>query len=148
MTRLRVGVIGCGAIGQVAHIPYLNRYDERFELVALSDLHRPTLDAVGDHYHVAGRHSDWRELVARQDVDAVVLCHNGSHRDTTIGALEAGKHVFVEKPLAWNLRETLEVAAAALGLSRVCASPLSVPLFASTMTTSLISPCCLGRGVS
>lgn len=113
MSRLRVGVIGCGAIGQVAHIPHLNRYDEKFELVAISDIHRPTLDAVGDHYHVAGRYTDWRELVVRQDVDAVVICHNGSHRDTAIGALETGKHVFVEKPLAWNLREAKEVAAVA-----------------------------------
>ncbi len=119
MSRLRVGVIGCGAIGQVAHIPYLNRYNERFELVALSDIHRPTLDAVGDHYHVDGRHTDWRELVARQDVDAVVICHNGSHRDTAIGALEAGKHVFVEKPLAWNVREVREVAAVAAQSNRI-----------------------------
>lgn len=119
MNRLRMGVIGCGAIGQVAHIPYIHRYDERFELVALADVHRPTLDAVGDHYQVAGRHTDWRELMARQDVDAVVICHNGSHRDTTIGALEAGKHVFVEKPLAWNVRQTREVAAVATQSDRI-----------------------------
>lgn len=119
MNRLRMGVIGCGAIGQLAHIPYINRYDDRFELVALSDVHRPTLDAVCDHYHVAGRHTDWRELVARPDVDAVVICHNGSHRDTSIGALEAGKHVFVEKPLAWNVRETREVAAAVVKSGRI-----------------------------
>ncbi|MCA0455592.1 MAG: Gfo/Idh/MocA family oxidoreductase [Chloroflexi bacterium] len=119
MSKLRVGVIGCGAIGQVAHIPYLNRYDDKFELVALADVHQPTLDAVGDHYHVAGRHTDWRELVARPDVDAVVICHNGSHRDTTIGALQAGKHVFVEKPLAWNLREAKEVAAVAGASDRI-----------------------------
>ena len=119
MSRLRVGVIGCGAIGQVAHIPYLNRYDEKFELVALSDIHQPTLDAVGDHYHVAGRHTDWRELVASPDVDAVVICHNGSHRDTAIGALAADKHVFVEKPLAWNVREAKEVAEAAAKSNRI-----------------------------
>jgi predicted dehydrogenase len=119
MKRLRMGVVGCGAIGQVAHIPYINRYDDRFELVALADVHRPTLDAVGDHYHVAGRHIDWRELIARDDIDAVVLCHNGSHRDTCIGALEAGKHVFVEKPLAWNVRETRDVAAVAAKSDRI-----------------------------
>lgn len=113
MATLRMGLIGCGAIGQLAHIPHLVRYDEKFELVALSDVHRPTLDAVADHYHITGRHTDWRELVARQDVDAVVICHNGSHRDSTIGALQAGKHVFVEKPLAWNVREAQEVAAVA-----------------------------------
>lgn len=119
MSQLRMGVIGCGAIGQVAHIPYLKRYDDRFTLVAVSDVHQPTLEAVADHYHVAGRYTDWRELVARQDVDAVVICHNGSHRDTTIGALQAGKHVFVEKPLAWTVREAREVAAVAAASDRV-----------------------------
>lgn len=119
MAKLRMGLIGCGAIGQLAHIPHLVRYDEKFELVALSDVHRPTLDAVADHYHIAGRHTDWRELVARQDVDAVVICHNGSHRDSSIGALQAGKHVFVEKPLGWNVREAQEVAAVAAKSGRV-----------------------------
>ncbi len=119
MNKLRMGVIGCGAIGQLAHIPYINRYDDRFELVALSDVHRPTLDAVGNHYHVTWRYTDWRELVARQDIDAVVICHNGSHRDTSIGALEAGKHVFAEKPLAWNVRETREVAAVVAKSGRI-----------------------------
>jgi predicted dehydrogenase len=111
--KLRVGLIGCGAIAQIMHIPYLVDYDEKFELVAISDIHQPTLDAVGEHYHVAKRFSNWRDLMARDDVDAVVICHNGSHRDTVMAALDAGKHVFVEKPLAWNLREVEEVAARA-----------------------------------
>ncbi|MEZ4670113.1 MAG: Gfo/Idh/MocA family oxidoreductase [Anaerolineae bacterium] len=119
MAKLRIGVIGCGAIGQLAHIPHLVRYDEKFELVALSDIHRPTLDAVADHYHVQGRHTDWHDLLARPDVDAVVICHNGSHRDSAITALQAGKHVFVEKPLGWNVREAQDVATVAHSSDRV-----------------------------
>ena len=89
MAKLRMGLIGCGAIGQLAHIPHLIRYDEKFELIALSDVHRPTLDAVADHYHIAGRHTDWRDLIAQQDVDAVMS-------NTTVAAfqssLERGPH--------------------------------------------------------
>lgn len=117
--KLRIGVIGCGAIGQIAHIPYLVDDDDKFELVVLSDLHQPTLDAVADHYHVAARYTDWHDLLKHEGLEAVVICHSGSHRDTTIAALEAGKHVFVEKPLTWNLREAEAVAASAAKSDRI-----------------------------
>lgn len=119
MSPLRMGVVGCGAIAQIMHIPYIVEYDERFELIALADAHRPTLDAVGDHYHVEQRYSGWRDLLADANIDAVVLCHNGSHHNAVIAALDANKHVLVEKPLAWNMREVEEVAAHAANSDRV-----------------------------
>lgn len=106
---LRTGVIGCGAIAQIMHIPYLIDY-EQFELVALSDTDPAVLQAVGDHHHIARQYTDWRELLAQEDIEAVVISHSGSHRDTVIAALDANKHVLVEKPIAWNLREAEEVA--------------------------------------
>src|SRR5438034_1122413 len=108
--RLRVGVIGCGAIAQIMHIPYIVEYDEKFELVALADAYKPILDAVVDRYGVSNRYTDWREMVKRPDIDAVVVAHSGSHHATVIGALNAGKHVFVEKPLAWTMREVEDIA--------------------------------------
>ncbi len=117
--KLRVGLIGCGAIAQIMHLPYLADYDEKFELVAISDIQQATLDAVGDHYHVTNRYTDWRDLVARNDLDSVVISHNGSHRDSVIASLEAGKHIFVEKPLAWTVREVEEVAAKAAQSDRI-----------------------------
>src|SRR5688572_10849822 len=119
MNPLRMGIIGCGAIAQVMHLPYMRDYDDLFQIVALADTHRPTLDAVADHYHVANRYTDWRELLARDDIEAVGLFHANSHHNTTIAALDAGKHVFVEKPLAWNLREVREVAEHARQSDRV-----------------------------
>lgn len=107
--RLRIGLIGCGAIAQIMHIPYLVDHDDKFDLVALADSYRPVLDAVGDRYHVKERYTDWRDFMGREDIEAVLICHSGSHRDSVIAALDANKHVFVEKPLAWNLRETREV---------------------------------------
>lgn len=110
--RLRIGVVGCGAIAQIMHIPYLVDY-EQFDLVALADASRPVLDAVGDRYGIARRYTDWHELLAQPDIEAVALLHSGSHHDTTIAALDANKHVFVEKPIAWNVREAEEIAARA-----------------------------------
>src|SRR5258708_1956838 len=109
---LRIGVIGCGAIAQIMHIPYMVDY-EQFDLVALSDMNRSVLDAVGDRYHIAQRYTDWRELLANDQTEAVALLHSGSHHDTLIEALDANKHVFCEKPLGWTVREAQEVAARA-----------------------------------
>src|SRR5690606_13189898 len=101
---LRVGVIGCGAIAQIMHIPYLVEYRERFNLVALADVSQSVVDEVGEFYHVHDRYVDWNDLLRRDDIDAVIIAHSGSHFDSVMAALDAGKHIFVEKPLAWNLR--------------------------------------------
>ena len=119
MKRLRMGIIGCGVIAQVMHLPYMRDYDEYFEIVAIADISKPTLDAVGDHYRIAHRYTDWRDLLAREDIDAVGIFHAGSHRDTVIAALEAGKDVFCEKPLAWNVREAREIAERAQQSDRI-----------------------------
>jgi len=116
---LRVGVIGCGAIAQIMHIPYLVEYQECFALVALADTSKPVLDAVGDFYHIADRYTDWHDLLARGDIDAVVIAHSGSHHDSVIAALDAEKHIFVEKPLAWNLREVEAIVARAATSDRI-----------------------------
>jgi predicted dehydrogenase len=118
MNPLRMGVIGCGGIAQMMHIPYMNDY-ENFEIVALADLHRPTLEAVGAHYRISNLYTDWRQLLARADIDAVGIFHAGSHYETVIAALDTNKHILVEKPLAWNLRETEEIAARAARSDRI-----------------------------
>src|SRR5262245_25361631 len=115
---LRIGVVGCGAIAQIMHIPHLVDY-EQFELVALADSNPAVLAAVGDRYKVARRYTDWREMMAADDIEAVALLHSGSHHDSTIAALDANKHVFVEKPLGWNVHEAESVAARAAKSDRV-----------------------------
>ncbi len=118
MAKIRVGVMGCGGIAQMMHIPYLIEIPD-FELVALSDTNEAVMNDVGAKFHVERRYTDWRELLAQTDLDAVAILHSGSHRETVIAALDAGKHVFVEKPLAWTLRETLDVQQRAAASDRV-----------------------------
>lgn len=115
---LRVGVIGCGAIAQIMHIPYLIEH-ERFDLISICDAYQPVLDDVGERYHIEKRYTDWNDLLANDNLDAVVICHAGSHRDSVIAALDANKHILVEKPLAWNLREVQEVAERAARSDRI-----------------------------
>jgi predicted dehydrogenase len=118
MEQLRVGVIGCGAIAQIMHIPYLVEH-ERFNLVSLCDASEPVLNAVADRYGIDKRYTDWNHLLENDHLDAVVICHAGSHRDSVIAALDASKHILVEKPLGWNLREVEEVVAHAKYSDRI-----------------------------
>lgn len=101
---LRVGVVGCGGISQMMHLPFLAERRDRFEIVALSDIHEPTLAAMGARYQVSRCFTDYRALL-EQPIDAVLIVSSNSHARPVLDALQAGKHVFVEKPLVESLKE-------------------------------------------
>ena len=110
---LRVAVVGAGGIAQMMHLPTLAERPDLFAMTALADVNRETLEAVARRYGVAVAATDYREVVGRPDVDAVLLLSSGSHRDAALAALAAGKHLFVEKPLGFGLAETEQIAEAA-----------------------------------
>ena len=114
MTRIRVGVIGCGAIAQIQHLPHLNELREEFEISALSDISAELLAAVGAEFGVPPerQYLDYRDLVT-SELDAVIVCSSGSHAAPSIAAAQAGKHVLVEKPMCTTVREAREMVAAA-----------------------------------
>ena len=95
------------------HLPTLAERPDLFAIAALADVSRETLEAVGRRYGVAALSSDYRELLARADVEAVLLLASGSHKEAATAALVAGKHLFVEKPLGFGLEETEAIAAVA-----------------------------------
>ena len=112
MKRVRVGVVGCGGVAQMMHLPYLRELDGLFEIAALCDLSPGVLRSVGDYYGVAARYTDFHELVAH-DLDAVLVLTPGSHAPAAAAAMHAGRHVLVEKPMCFTLREADEMIAAA-----------------------------------
>jgi predicted dehydrogenase len=114
---LGVGIVGWGWMGQV-HARAYARLRQHYPEAPL----RPTLVAVADNAaddRLAGAievfgfreaHADWRELVARDDIDVVsVTGPNFIHREVAVAAAEAGKHVWVEKPAGRNARETRDI---------------------------------------
>lgn len=111
---LRVGVIGCGGIAQMMHLPFLRSLPSLFKIVAISDLSPSLLRAIGESYDVPGsaQFTDYHDLV-QQDLDAVLVLTGGTHAPQVLAAVQAGKHVMVEKPLCFTLREADEIAAAA-----------------------------------
>jgi len=107
---LSVGVIGCGAIAQMMHLPTLAERPDLFRIAGLADIDRDTLDAVADRYHVARRTTHFHELVNSSEVEAILVLASGLHGPFVHAALESGKHVFVEKPLGFSLAETQQIA--------------------------------------
>ncbi|WP_413375022.1 Gfo/Idh/MocA family protein [Alkalihalobacillus sp. 1P02AB] len=109
---LKVGVIGVGSISHSHLKPYLE--NERVELVALCDINEKRLAEKGMLYHVSRLYSDYRELLQSKELDAVSICTwNNSHAEIAIAALEAGKHVLVEKPLSMTVDEAFAIQQAA-----------------------------------
>ncbi|MCC6680867.1 MAG: Gfo/Idh/MocA family oxidoreductase [Phycisphaeraceae bacterium] len=104
MKRVRYGIIGCGAIGTRRHIPECVA-NPKAQLAAVCDvvLERAQRQA---QKHGAEAYSDYRRMLKRDDLDAVVVCGpNYLHAPMSIAALKSGRHVLCEKPMATTRRE-------------------------------------------
>ena len=107
MEPLRVGIIGCGEIAQIMHLPYLAELPQ-FEIGALCDLSPTVVNAIGERYGVHNRYTDYHDLVAQSDLDIIAIL-TLDHFDVARAAIDAGKHVFVEKPLCFSVLEAQEL---------------------------------------
>ena len=111
---IRIGFVG---VGQIAK-GHLSRYADidGAQIVAAADINADELARVAEQHSIPDTYTDFRELLARDDIDAVDVClHNNLHAPVTIAALEAGKHVYCEKPIAGSYidgKAMVETAAA------------------------------------
>lgn len=132
MDKLKVGLIGIGRIAQ-DHLAALAKV-EAAEVFALSSRNREALTKAAERFGAKALYQDYHELLANKDVQAVMICTpNRLHYSMALEALEAGKHVFLEKPMAETLREGCNIAitAAAEGLTvSVCYLSRYMPVFA------------------
>ena len=114
MDKVRIGVIGCGGIANGKHMPAEKR-NPAAEMVAFCDLiEERAVKARADYGKPEDKvYTDYRELLKDKSIDAVlVLTPNCSHCEITVAALEAGKHVMCEKPMAMNYEEAKKMLAA------------------------------------
>ena len=112
MKKIGVGVIGCGKISQVRHLPeYADNANCR--IVGVFDINLERAKSIADQYG-AKAFSSVEELLAEKEIDAVSICSsNNSHASISIQALEAGKHVLCEKPMAITLDDCIKMVEAA-----------------------------------
>jgi len=110
LAKIGVGFIGAGGIAQGQHMPSYARLSDRVELVAVADVNESNARTAAERFHIPHVYTDYREMLQRDDLQVVVVATpNFLHKDTTIAALEAGKHVHCEKPLACNAHEAREM---------------------------------------
>ncbi|WP_199617336.1 Gfo/Idh/MocA family protein [Paenibacillus alkalitolerans] len=99
---VRVGIVGCGGIAFGKHMPSLAKL-KNVEMVAFADIEADRAEKAAAQYGAEGAktYTDYRKLLEDKSIDVVHVCTpNDSHADITVNALEAGKHVMCEKPMA------------------------------------------------
>jgi len=111
-TPIKWGLIGCGDIARKRVAPAL-RDAPMCELIAVSRARAELAESFARDFGARRWHSDWRELVADEEIDAVyVATPVHLHSEQTIAAAEAGKHVLCEKPMAMDVAECDRMIAA------------------------------------
>jgi inositol 2-dehydrogenase len=100
---IRIGLIGVGRMGQVfAH--HLAFSVEEVDFVAVADMNAALAQEAAARFGAENGYSDYHVLLAREDIDAVVIASpTHTHPEVIIAAAQAGKHIFSEKPLALTL---------------------------------------------
>ena len=114
MDKVKIGIIGCGGIANGKHMPALKRLPD-VEMVAFCDIIEERAVKAAEKFGVEGAKvfTDYKELL-KLDLDVVhVLTPNKQHSFITVDALEAGKHVMCEKPMAINTAEAQKMIDAA-----------------------------------
>ena len=123
MKEIRVGIIGTGIIAHQHAVDY--QKIPGVTIVAACDLQKPKLDKFCDEYKIENRYENFRELLKRDDLDAVDVClHNNLHAPISAEIMKAGKNCYCEKPMAGSYAD----AAAMLKVSEETGKKLHVQL--------------------
>jgi predicted dehydrogenase len=137
-TPIRVGFVGAGANCRRHHIPKL-KAQPAVELVAVANRTRESGERVAKEYGFQRVEDDWRKVVQGSDIDAICIgTWPYMHRELTVAALGAGKHVLCEARMAMNAAEGREMLAASRKAPRLVAQLVPSPPtleFDSTLAT-------------
>lgn len=119
MKKLRLGIIGTGGIARCCHIQPLLKNPE-IEVVAVCDIVEDKLARFAKEFGIKDTFVDYRDLLARDDIDAVDICTpNYLHSTIAVDALKKGKHVFTEKPDAVSVEEVLKMQKMAVKTGKI-----------------------------
>jgi len=129
--QLTVGFVGAGGIAKTRHLPNLARIPD-VHVLAVANRTRESGERVAEEFGIPKVYDDWRAVIERRDVDIVFIgTWPVMHREVSLAALEAGKHVFCQARMAMNLREARDMLEAARArpdlVSMVCPPPHRMP---------------------
>jgi len=112
--KIGIGIIGFGGIAQAAHAPGYRNIPDQCEIVAVADIAPERLEEARTKWGIGCTLTDYKQLLEMPEIDAVSVCTpNYIHAQPTIDALQAGKHVLCEKPMAINATQAAAMQAAA-----------------------------------
>lgn len=113
MKKTRIGIIGLGTVAQLIHLPNFSKI-KNADVTAVSEIKSGRLESVADKFNIPQRFRDYKNLLEKSDVDAVIITTPTSmHKDVAIDCLNAGKDVLIEKPIARNYSEAKSIVDAA-----------------------------------
>lgn len=114
MQTVKVGVLGCGRIAELHHLPAFQS-DPAVKIVAIADIDKSHLARVSRKFHVKQCYTDYNDLLQKEnDIDAVSIClPTYLHREAVIATAEARKHILCEKPMARRVDGALQMIRAA-----------------------------------
>ena len=116
---LRVGIIGVGNIAMISRAPVL-RSTPHVQITAISRRREKQLAMAQEHLGVREAYTDWREMLDKAPLDAVLVCTpHDLHAEQTIAALQRGLHVLVDKPMALTVKNAQSMVEAARKAGRV-----------------------------
>lgn len=105
MEPVRIGIIGCGAIAQGAHLPIIQESEEEI-LTAVCDVRPSVVRGVARRFGASRSYTSIEDILADKDIEAVIVSvYHDLHPEIAIEALRCGKHVLVEKPLAMVIKD-------------------------------------------
>jgi predicted dehydrogenase len=114
---VRIGIIGCGQIAQ-HHLTTYARIPAA-EVVACADIDPTAADSTAARYQIPNVYSTTHEMLLRDDLDAIDVCvHNNLHMPATVAALQSGRHVYCEKPMAGSYRDAVTMIETARQLGK------------------------------
>ena len=112
MNQLRIGIIGTGGIATGRHIPAFLELSDRVQITAVNDINLEKAKEAAEQFQIPHVFEKYQDVFPH--VDAVVICTpNKFHSEITVAALEAGLHVFCEKPMAMDAKEAENMVEAA-----------------------------------
>ena len=110
--KIRLGLIGIGGHAKEVHIPNLKKLDDTFIIQGIASRSGASAGVAALKYGAAMATSDHRELFASQEIDAILIAtRHATHAPFVKAALDAGKHVFVEKPMTLTLEDAEDIVA-------------------------------------
>ncbi|SDM56669.1 Predicted dehydrogenase [Fictibacillus solisalsi] len=112
MNMLKIGFIGVGGIAESRHIPAVRKLAEKAVITGVSDVNHHRAQQIAETYNIPGVYENYHDLL--ENVDAVFISTpNKFHAEISVAALQAGVHVFCEKPMALSTKECDEMIKAA-----------------------------------